>query len=75
MKVEHIKRSGIILGVGAICVMLLYPTILFVLFAIDLLLFAITLFQSGWEATSGTVPSKRYASTVTRSSQVKRLMR
>ena len=75
MKEEHIKRSGIILGVGAICGMLLYPTILFVLFAIDLLLFAITLFLSGWEETSGTVHSKRYANTVMQSSQAKRLMR
>ena len=75
MKEEHIKRSVIILGVGAICVTLLYPTILFVLFAIDLLLFAITLFLSGWEETSGTVHSKRYVSTVMPSNQVKRLMR
>ena len=75
MKVEHIKRSGIILGGGVIFVTLIYPTILFVLFAIDLLLFAITLFLSGWEETSGTVHSKRCANIVTLSNQAKRLMR
>ena len=71
MKDARIKRSDIILGAGAICAMLLYPTILFVLFAIDLLLFATTLFLSGWVAASGTDHSRLCAHTATLSSQVK----
>jgi len=74
MKGARIKRSDIILVVGAICVTLSSPLILCVLFAIDLQVFAITLIQSAEVATSGTDHSKPSAHIVTQSNQVKNVM-
>ena len=74
MKGARIKRSDIILVAGAICATLLSPLILCVLLAIDLQLFAITLFLSGWEEASGTDHSKHSVHIVTQSSQVKNVM-
>ena len=71
MKDARIKRSDIILVAGAICVTLSSPLILFVLLAIDLQVYAITLFLSGWVEASGTDHSRHYARTATQSSQVK----
>ncbi len=58
MRGVSIKRSAIILGVGAGCVMCSWPTILLALFAIDLQVFVITLFQSAREGAFGTAPFK-----------------
>ena len=71
MKDARIKRRDIILVGGAICVTLTSPLILCVLFAIDLQVFAITLFLSGWVEASGSDHSRHCAHTVTLSSQVK----
>ena len=75
MKDARIKRSDITLVGGAIFVTLLSPLILCVLFAIDLLLFAITLILSAEVETSGMDHSKRSVHTVTLSSQVKSVTR
>ena len=74
MKDERIKRSDIILVGGAICVTLLSPLILCVLFAIDLQVFAITLIQSAEVDPSGTDHFKHSAHIVTQSNQVKNVM-
>ena len=71
MKDARIKRSDIILVAGAIFVTLLSPLILCAFFAIDLLLFAITLILSAEVETSGMDHFKHSAHTVTLSSQVK----
>ena len=71
MKDARIKRSDIILVAGAICVTLTSPLILCVLFAIDLQMFAITLFLSGWVEASGSDHFRHCAHTATRSSQAK----
>lgn len=71
MKDARIKRRDIILVAGAIFATLTSPLILCVLFAIDLQVFAITLFLSGWEEASGSDHSRHYARTATQSSQVK----
>ena len=71
MKDARIKRSDIILVAGAIFATLLSPLTLCVLLAIDLQVFAITLFLSGWVEASGMDHSRHYARTVTLSNQVK----
>lgn len=71
MKVARTKRRDIILVAGAIFVTLLSPLILCVLFAIDSLLFAITLFLSAEVDPSGMDHFKHSVHTVTQSSQEK----
>ena len=58
MRGVSIKKSAIILGVGAGCVMCSWPTILLALFAIDLQVFAITLLLCAREGAFGTAPFK-----------------
>jgi len=67
MKVESIKRSGIILGLGGGFVLCFLPTILYALIAIDLLMCAITSFLCAKEGASGEDHFKHSAHTVTQS--------
>mgnify|MGYP000058832162 CR=1 FL=1 len=65
MRGVSIERSATIVGVGVGCVMCSWPTILLALFAIDLQVFAITLFQSAKVGAFGTAPFKPCAHTAT----------
>ena len=72
MKVESIKRSGIILGLGGGFALCFYPIILYVLIAIDLLLCAITLFLCARVEASGVDRSNHSVHTATQSRAVKK---
>ncbi len=65
MKVESIKRSGTILGLGVGFALCFLPTILYALIAIDLLTCAITLLESAQVGASGEDHFKHSVHTVT----------
>ena len=65
MKEGSIRRRGIILGSGVGFALCFYPTILFALIAIDLLVCAITLLLSAQVEASGEDRSRHCAHTAT----------
>ena len=67
MKVESIKRSGIILGLGVGFALCSLPIILYALIAIDLLMCAITSFLSARVGASGEDHFNHSVHTVTQS--------
>jgi hypothetical protein len=72
MKEGSIRRRGTTLGLGVGFALCFYPTILFALIAIDLLLCAITLFLSAKVVDSGVDRSKHCVHTATQSRAAKK---